>query len=262
MPCSWRPRASEPGPASSAAYRAPRLVRVLAVAELHDALEREREPLREASPRAPSSARSPRRTPPCARRPRRRARAASRRSARRRSRNSASTSSYRAGSTTIPTPVWFFADARTSVGPPMSICSTTSGQSRPFATVSRNGYRFTTTRSIGSIPASASCRRCSGSSRLARIPPWIRGCSVFTRPSSISGKPGDLGDRRRRDAVLGEVAAGRVGGDDRDAELRKARAEIRRGPSRSETETSARFTGIRSATCSILTVGAATPSAR
>src|ERR1051325_8775952 len=29
----------------------------------------------------------------------------------------------------------------------------------------------------------------AGSSRRASSPPWILGCSVFTRPSSISGKP-------------------------------------------------------------------------
>jgi hypothetical protein len=30
---------------------------------------------------------------------------------------------------------------------------------------------------------------CSGFRRSARIPPWIFGCSVLTRPSSISGDP-------------------------------------------------------------------------
>ena len=30
---------------------------------------------------------------------------------------------------------------------------------------------------------------CCGLSRTARMPPWTRGCSVLTRPSSISGKP-------------------------------------------------------------------------
>ena len=29
----------------------------------------------------------------------------------------------------------------------------------------------------------------SGSSRMPRMPPWIAGCSVLTRPSMISGKP-------------------------------------------------------------------------
>src|SRR3972149_5120560 len=45
------------------------------------------------------------------------------------------------------------------------------------------------TRSIGSIPWAVSWARCSGLSRRARIPPWIFGWRVFTRPSSISGNP-------------------------------------------------------------------------
>src|SRR5215468_4389639 len=35
----------------------------------------------------------------------------------------------------------------------------------------------------------AICARCAGSSRRASRPPWIFGCSVFTRPSRISGEP-------------------------------------------------------------------------
>src|SRR5262249_3981499 len=30
---------------------------------------------------------------------------------------------------------------------------------------------------------------CAGIERSARMPPWMAGCSVFTRPSIISGKP-------------------------------------------------------------------------
>src|SRR2546427_6560584 len=40
-----------------------------------------------------------------------------------------------------------------------------------------------------SMPCSRIARTCSGRSRRPRRPPWIFGCSVFTRPSSISGKP-------------------------------------------------------------------------
>src|SRR5215217_2781978 len=43
--------------------------------------------------------------------------------------------------------------------------------------------------SIGSILCSASCATWSASERRARMPPWMRGCSVFTRPSRISGEP-------------------------------------------------------------------------
>jgi len=39
------------------------------------------------------------------------------------------------------------------------------------------------------IPAPWSAATCAGSSRRASRPAWIFGCSVLTRPSSISGKP-------------------------------------------------------------------------
>src|SRR5258708_468263 len=72
----------------------------------------------------------------------------------------------------------------------MSFCSTSSsngvsGFSADFA----NGYRFTTTRSTSSTPCDLIASRSSGRWRRARIPPWIFGCSVLTRPSIISGKP-------------------------------------------------------------------------
>src|SRR6185369_3206910 len=42
---------------------------------------------------------------------------------------------------------------------------------------------------MGAMRAFSMAAMCSRSSRRARMPPWIFGCSVFTRPSSISGKP-------------------------------------------------------------------------
>ena len=51
----------------------------------------------------------------------------------------ATTSAYRAGSTTTATLGWFFAAARTIDGPPMSICSTHSSGPAPDATVAVNG---------------------------------------------------------------------------------------------------------------------------
>ena len=85
---------------------------------------------------------------------------------------------------------WFFAALRSMEGPPMSMFSIASSSvTCGFATVASNGYRFTTTRSIRSMPAFAACARCSGLSRRHSRPPWIFGCSVFTRPSIISGKP-------------------------------------------------------------------------
>src|SRR5579859_3867172 len=58
-----------------------------------------------------------------------------------------------------------------------------------FAAVVSKAYRFTTTMSIGAIPCSATAATCLGSSRRCKIPPCTLGCSVLTRPSSISGKP-------------------------------------------------------------------------
>src|SRR5262245_3816395 len=39
------------------------------------------------------------------------------------------------------------------------------------------------------MPCAASALMCAGRSRRASRAPWMRGCSVLTRPSSISGKP-------------------------------------------------------------------------
>ena len=39
------------------------------------------------------------------------------------------------------------------------------------------------------MPAARIAARCDASSRRASSPPWIFGCRVFTRPSSISAKP-------------------------------------------------------------------------
>ena len=69
----------------------------------------------------------------------------------------------------------------------MSMFSMTSSKAAPRATVSRNGYRFTTTRSMRWILCSFICFSCSGVGR-PRMPPCTSGCRVFTRPSSISGK--------------------------------------------------------------------------
>src|ERR1035441_7568155 len=42
---------------------------------------------------------------------------------------------------------------------------------------------------MGTYPCSSSARMWSGRSLRARMPAWTAGCSVFTRPSSISGAP-------------------------------------------------------------------------
>ncbi len=76
------------------------------------------------------------------------------------------------------------------LGPPISISSIRWLNAMPgFAAVCTNGYRFTTTMSIGVMPCSPRVAMSSGRPRRARMPPWTAGCSVFTRPSMISGKP-------------------------------------------------------------------------
>src|SRR5579884_3766437 len=76
------------------------------------------------------------------------------------------------------------------VGPPMSIFSIKSSAVRlSLAAVASNGYRFTTTRSIGAMPCSFACFQSSARLRRKRSPPCTFGCSVLTRPPSISGQP-------------------------------------------------------------------------
>src|SRR5258708_31495402 len=95
-----------------------------------------------------------------------------------------------AGSVTTVTLSKFFAADRSIVGPPMSMFSISSSAVSPaFAAVASNGYRFTTTRSIGAIPCSAACFWSSVCPRRKSSPPCTFGCSVFTRPPSISGQP-------------------------------------------------------------------------
>src|SRR5690348_409819 len=72
----------------------------------------------------------------------------------------------------------------------MSMFSITSSRRTPdFAAAFSKAYRFTTTMSIGAIPCFAAAARCSALPRRCRMPPCTLGCSVFTRPSNISGKP-------------------------------------------------------------------------
>ena len=73
-------------------------------------------------------------------------------------------------------------------GPPMSIFSMQVPKSAPEATVFSKAYRFTTTMSIILMPCSSASAICLALSRFASRPPCTMGCSVFTRPSIISGK--------------------------------------------------------------------------
>ena len=99
------------------------------------------------------------------------------------------TCGYAEGEVTTATLAWFLAAARAIAGPPMSICSTHSSTPAPEATVCANGYRLDTSRSNGAIPSCASCAPWAGWRRSASSPACTLGCSVFTRPSSVSGNP-------------------------------------------------------------------------
>jgi hypothetical protein len=104
--------------------------------------------------------------------------------------SSASTPAYCEASVSTPTSFQFLAALRTMAGPPMSMFSIASSSVQPgLATVASNGYRFTTSRSMVSMPWAFSAAMCSGRSRRASRPPCTLGCRVLTRPSSISGKP-------------------------------------------------------------------------
>src|SRR5215470_9468418 len=83
----------------------------------------------------------------------------------------------------------FFAPARIIAGPPMSMFSRISSSPRPFATVSRNGYRFTASTEMGAMPPASISARSEASAGRPSSPPWMRGWSVFTRPPRISGLP-------------------------------------------------------------------------
>ena len=183
------------------------LVRVLAVAQVLDLLEREGQAVREdvvglghaeAAVPSPPPARSSRRSRPrsarCggtssgrsragwARRDRprgRAARAAACSPPGRRPRCSG-------GSSWRPRAAWWGRRCRRSRAPPRT--------ARPSRPCPRTGRGSPPPPRRARCACSFSEATCAGSSRRARMPPWIAGCSVFTRPSRISGKPGDVGD--------------------------------------------------------------------
>ena len=64
------------------------------------------------------------------------------------------------------------------------------------------------------------------SSRRASRPPWMRGCSVFTRPSSISGKPVYSATSVTGSADSASSARGAAGGQQRDAPLMQRPREL------------------------------------
>src|SRR5688572_29142188 len=102
-----------------------------------------------------------------------------------------------------------------------------------------NGYRFTTRSEMGSIPFSVSALMCSARSRRARSPPCTAGCSVLTRPSSISGKPvSSLTSRTVRPALRSAFAVPPVDASDQPRRARPCANSTT--PVLSDTEKSAR----------------------
>src|SRR3954452_6394984 len=97
------------------------------------------------------------------------------------------------------------------------------------------------------MPCAAIAEACSGSSRTARRPPWTLGCSVFTRPSIISGKP--VRSERSRTSSPASRRALAVPPVETNSTPRAAKARPRSAsPLLSETESKARSILIRSGT--------------
>src|SRR5690606_33373209 len=143
-----------------------------------------------------------------------------------------------------------FSPARRGMaGPPSAMSSTASARVQPaLPGPASNGYRFSTSRSIGAMPRSAS----TASSTPARPsrPPCTTGCRVLTRPSIISGNPvTSLTSRTCRPASRIALAVPPVDNSS-TPRLASARASST-SPVLSETESSARriFTGGREAAC-------------
>ena len=81
------------------------------------------------------------------------------------------------------------------------------------------------------MPCSCMAAACSGSSRTPSSAPWTAGCSVFTRPSMISGKPVSSDTSRTGDAGRSDRLRRAAGRDQLDAGL--ATAPRRTRPARS-----------------------------
>ncbi len=95
---------------------------------------------------------------------------------------------YCEGSVATATCAKFLAAARSMAGPPMSMFSMMSAnEASGLAETFSNGYRFSTSRSIASMPCSVITA--SSVPRRPSSPPCTFGCRVLTRPSIISGKP-------------------------------------------------------------------------
>ena len=116
---------------------------------------------------------------------------------------------------TTPTWAWFLAAART-----MAVRRCRSARPRG---PSRTGTGCTPPGRSARSPA-LQVGRCSGTERSARIPPWIAGWRVLTRPPSISGAP--VTSLTSRWAILASLSAadGVAAGHQLPAEVDRPRA--------------------------------------
>ena len=76
------------------------------------------------------------------------------------------------------------------------------------------------------MPASLIAAMCAGTSRRASSPPWIFGCRVLTRPSSISGKPVYSATSVTAMPFSREQLGRAAGGEDGDLHLRQRAREF------------------------------------
>ena len=76
------------------------------------------------------------------------------------------------------------------------------------------------------MPCACSARLVLGVAAHASRPPCTFGCSVFTRPSIISGKPVSSATSLHRQARLGERLARAAGRDDLDAAAGQGAGEL------------------------------------
>ena len=76
------------------------------------------------------------------------------------------------------------------------------------------------------MPCSSIAAACSGLSRTPSRPPWTIGCSVFTRPSIISGKPVRSETSRTSRPASRKLRGRAAGRDELDTVPRQARRQL------------------------------------
>ena len=112
-------------------------------------------------------------------------------------------------------------------GPPMSMFSMISGSVTPgLAAVLLKGIEIDDDEVDGLDRVGLDGGDVLGIERMCRMPPWTLGCSVLTRPSSISGKPGQVGDVTYRETGLAQGAGGAAGRDQLDCVLMQGAGKV------------------------------------